>query len=420
MKRKNICNLLTVLAVSSCLLSCNNNVDTSNNMDSDNVYEKMNTNNQTINLSYPNNNQVVTILKPAVLDYVLAMKEQAKGIENDYVINDLNGNNVHIKDYYRELYHDDRAKKIPLIFDASNFGDNQIFTVKISTNNDLSNPIVINTKESFVTIDNLFANTTYYWQVSANNIYSEIRSFKTDNNTRMITADYVANIRDIGGHEVKGGKVIKQGLIYRGGELTYNTYTDENNGDKHYKTLTDEAIDVLVNDLNIGMEIDFRGPSESNYQVDSDLKTYGNADVSYYRYSIGSYGDLISSTSYRNELRTIFNAFANANTTHVYYHCWGGADRTGTVGFLLGGLLGMKYSDLVIDYELTSFARNFRQHDAVGPYWDFPSIISSLIASPYYQEGKELSLIIEDWMKGSLSMSQNEIDALKTNLLEDK
>ena len=41
----------------------------------------------------------------------------------------------------------------------------------------------------------------------------------------------------------------------------------------------------------------------------------------------------------------------------VFYHCQNGADRTGTIGFLIGALLGMSESDLAKDYELTTFCQ---------------------------------------------------------------
>ena len=39
----------------------------------------------------------------------------------------------------------------------------------------------------------------------------------------------------------------------------------------------------------------------------------------------------------------------------VYFHCIGGADRTGTLAFLIEALVGVSESDLSKDYELTSF-----------------------------------------------------------------
>ena len=39
----------------------------------------------------------------------------------------------------------------------------------------------------------------------------------------------------------------------------------------------------------------------------------------------------------------------------MYFHCIGGADRTGTLAFLIEALLGVNEGDMSKDYELTSF-----------------------------------------------------------------
>ena len=41
----------------------------------------------------------------------------------------------------------------------------------------------------------------------------------------------------------------------------------------------------------------------------------------------------------------------------VYFHCYAGADRTGIIGVMLEGLLGISEKDCSIDYELTSFCQ---------------------------------------------------------------
>ena len=41
---------------------------------------------------------------------------------------------------------------------------------------------------------------------------------------------------------------------------------------------------------------------------------------------------------------------------NIYMHCQGGCDRTGTLSFLLLGLLGVSESDLAKEYELSSFS----------------------------------------------------------------
>ena len=39
----------------------------------------------------------------------------------------------------------------------------------------------------------------------------------------------------------------------------------------------------------------------------------------------------------------------------MYFHCAGGADRTGTLAFLIEALVGVSENDLSKDYELTTF-----------------------------------------------------------------
>ncbi|MFZ4395753.1 MAG: tyrosine-protein phosphatase [Kiritimatiellia bacterium] len=54
--------------------------------------------------------------------------------------------------------------------------------------------------------------------------------------------------------------------------------------------------------------------------------------------------------------RRIFGVFADPSKYPILFHCWGGADRAGTVAFLLSALLGKSRENLVRDYELTSLS----------------------------------------------------------------
>ena len=88
--------------------------------------------------------------------------------------------------------------------------------------------------------------------------------------------------------------------------------------------------------------------------------------------------------------------------------------------FLLGAVLGMSYTDLIMDFEFTSFAYNYRPHDEVDPkgIYNFPSLITAMRDSAYYEEGKKISAIVEDWMIGELDMTKQEVEALREALLE--
>lgn len=376
----------------------------------------------TITGLYPANGQTVNILKPAPLAYIRAMKEQSKDVENDYVIHDLNGDNVKIRDYCRESIGDDYSKKIVFSFDSNN-GTNE-YVIKLSLNPDMSDAMTITERNGDYYVENLLSGTDYYWQVTSTDgtETSPIYTFTTEEGFRMLSTGNVRNFRDMGGRPVKGGKRIKQGLIFRSGEMVRETYRVDGHGDTHYGNLDEESLKVIQDDLNVDLQIDFRGEAESNYLTESELKDAAHPEIEYKRFSIGGYDGLLVQEYRFADLKEMFLDFSNANEKHVVFNCWGGADRTGTVGFLLGGLLGMSWTDLVIDFELTSFSQNIRSHEEVEPtsgYYDFPGLVDGILKSPYYEDGKEISEFVKDWMMGALGMTELEVETLKNNLLED-
>ena len=392
---------------------------------------------KTIDVTFPNNDQTVYMVKPSVANYVEAMRKQAEGITNDYVINDLNGDNVKIADYCRLEFNDGQSKDIVLAFDAQNFAKDTVFTVKIADNAQFDNAKVMTTKDSFVTVNNLYLDKTYYWKVEekSSGVSSAVSTFRTNDYVRMITvqssAYTITNVRDFGGRMTESGRRVKQGIIFRGSEFIAEQYTKSSG--THYKNLDDTIISIVKNDLGIAYEVDLRGFEEANQITAS----YLGEGVDYMRVTNGAGGgyaslwnntgkdaetdDLNGNVKNKVLLKKLFaEVFTNANEKHVYFHCWGGADRTGTIAFLLGGLLGMSYTDLVMDYEFTSFAYNYRPHDENDPkgVYTFPKMIEAIKASGYYEEGKKLSDVIKDWMINELDMTAAQVETLKNNLLE--
>ena len=73
-----------------------------------------------------------------------------------------------------------------------------------------------------------------------------------------------------------------------------------------------------------------------------------------------------------NGIRTFFETLADKSMYPLYGHCWGGADRAGTLFFLLENLLGVPYKDAILDYELTSLSiwrtrtRNYKEFKEDG------------------------------------------------------
>ena len=123
-----------------------------------------------------------------------------------------------------------------------------------------------------------------------------------------------------------------------------------------------------------GIEIDLRGTGDvgDKYPAVKGQCAFSSeeGDIAYEMLAIKSYNETFSKdgtgatnpTKARETVAKIFEHIKEADQKPIYYHCYGGADRTGTLGFLINGLLGVSYSDLVIDFELTSYSSINNEH----------------------------------------------------------
>ncbi len=106
---------------------------------------------------------------------------------------------------------------------------------------------------------------------------------------------------------------------------------------------------MLIEELGIRTDLDLRGLGEDCTPV-LDLSR-----VEYINIPVESY-DSIANPEYTRRYRALFSLLANPLKYPIFLHCWGGADRTGTIVFLIQALLGMRNEDLFNDYELTSLS----------------------------------------------------------------
>lgn len=396
--------ILTILTV-LLLVGCDNDVESDN---------------KSITLNGPTDNATIEIMTSVEKRYVDAMYQQAQGIDEDlkYKVNDLNGDNVKIKDYVTS-YTEGKGIKVDLGFNHKGFGKDKTYIYHIASKSDFSDELKILSKSTAYAVHSLKSNTKYYWKVTDidNNITSETKTFTTTLGWRGINAGLTNNIRDIGGHIVKGNKIIKQGLIYRGCELNLEAYNDGSSD--HNKTIDDNTIYTFKNIMKIGTEIDFRGAAESGSLTSSNM----GWSVNYDRQSIAGYGSLVQDKtgSEDKKVKKIFEHFLDAKEDKsIYFHCWGGADRTGTIAFLLGGLLGMSYTDLIIDYELTSFSYNLREHDVLGTYSNFPSLIEGLKAVTNHTENNpDIQEMCKTYLMNKVGISEENITKIQDLMLED-
>lgn len=155
---------------------------------------------------------------------------------------------------------------------------------------------------------------------------------------RMIYTPSVWNVRDLGGWACTGGRV-KYGKIFRGG---------------HFGNISAVDKTMIVDWLGVATDIDLRNNGETGGITASPL----GGRVEYYHQSLDFYANAVSTST--ASIRTVavlkkVMACVAANKP-CYFHCMSGADRTGTIAYLLLSLLGVSQSDKDKEYELTAFS----------------------------------------------------------------
>lgn len=198
-------------------------------------------------------------------------------------------------------------------------------------------------------IYNLLPNKTYYYTVThlladGSLVTAKTGSFTTSNVPwRLLKVDGIQNVRDLGGWSGLNGKKVKYGKLFRGSALDDSEFP--------YLLLSGHGRTELVSDIGIRADLDLR----YNYTESAISK-----DMAFLCKGYGSYAQAITTPDYRTAFKTILEwIVARLSESHpkpVYFHCQGGCDRTGTLSFLLLGLLGVSESDLAREYELSSFS----------------------------------------------------------------
>lgn len=166
---------------------------------------------------------------------------------------------------------------------------------------------------------------------------------------RMISVPSIGNVRDLGGLCTEDGRHTKYGLVFRGSRLN-------NNG----MNLKQEDKDELLR-IGIKADLDLREDTEeklgevyrtrkSPISKDIDFKLFPTANKSYFK-------KLRENDEYIKAVQWIIDELRAGKP--VYFHCKTGADRTGTLAFLIESLLGVTETDKSIDFELTSFFFDF-------------------------------------------------------------
>ena len=265
-------------------------------------------------------------------------------------------------------------------------------TLKFSLNRDMSEAreVRVSGGATQAALRNLYRNADYYYQLDTGDYQSSVYKFHTDDYPRTINADKIYNFRDLGGYMTSYGIRTNQGLVYRGSEINSKSFG------QHNANVTQTLLDVQNEVLNIGKEIDLRKDESSATDQTHECHLVGEAGSqeakdAYECLTVIAYDSFVTDASSTKNYKRIFEILANADNEHVYFHCWGGADRTGMVGFFLNAILGVSYTDLVIDFELTTECNNKRCHMHNSSNAHFPKFLHAFTTYANYDPEKTVN-----------------------------
>lgn len=218
-------------------------------------------------------------------------------------------------------------------------------------------------------LTDLLPDKTYNWTMKKSGKEISRGQFKTYGVVRMVAFDDMTNVRDL-----YVPNYIKAGVLYRGA----NPDSIKVNSDDH----------KLLKRLGITTQIDLRGNSARK-----DL--FSNP----YSFSVADYASVLTSTT---NIKNVFTTLATSLSKgeKILINCKSGADRTGTICYLIQALCGVPQGILEAHWELTSMGRwcNFklwnyeRSSFAKGEMRSFVAAISKLYgANPYTHAYKYLT-----------------------------
>ena len=202
-------------------------------------------------------------------------------------------------------------------------------------------------------LDNFEIGTEYAWTVRANTSDGEVRAggtFRTDSTgPRFVRIDNVRNVRDLGGRTGLSGMRVRQGMIYRSAGL--NDKWEPENGRLGKMFLTDEGRMYAKNVLGIKTDLDLRTDKECHDMTASPL----GEGVRWAHISSGCY-DNFAEKEWKDAFAKCFRIFLDEKNYPIMFHCVAGADRTGSLAYVLESLLGMDDDYMQRDWMLTALS----------------------------------------------------------------
>ena len=310
--------------------------------------------------------------------------------------------NAKVKAFVENVTYDPANYSVSLINNYTDFGNKSLsaypygYTVsgvrsgQIITVYNGSDAIFTDTiSDTSYTIYNLIPGVEYLYEIKSGSVVTKSGYIKPVGQFRQIRTESVYNLRDLGGWAGQAGTV-KYGVIYRSG---------------HFDSITDTDKAIMRNVLEIKEDIDLRSASDAG--AESKL----GADIIFLDAPTAGYTADFSRIA---QLKSIFtDIFARAAAGEaVVFHCAAGADRTGTIAYIVLALLGVSQSDIDKDYEITTMSfSNTQSHRTSDSY---KSMVTGYIAG---LAGSTLQEKMVRYFINSLGFSTSEVNAFIADML---
>ena len=285
-------------------------------------------------------------------------------------------------------------------------------TLHLADNRGWSQDVAITAGKAYVDITNLVPDSQYTYKVTADEggkVFAEGNFSTTGHLHQAFFATACRNCRDLGGWKTLDGKTVKYRKIYRGGRM------EEINrkGGEEAKA------------QGIGAELDLRNSDRLSKPAVAGLDFCAPGIEQGGKYM------LQNSNENGNYTKQCFEFVVNSlrQNKGVYFHCSLGRDRTGTLGILLLGLLGVREGDISKEYEVTYFAPMGYSVSSSelpnNPDCIFKNTRNAWVyseATPYFwsfASGNEtFAQAIEKYLLTVAGVSQKDIDDFRSMMLE--